>query len=155
VGAGGVGSRRILAGTVLGMCAKVRLVCACEWVSDATGASCGRSCLWGCHRFWSDKGVVAVRRSWCAGNDGEELGRIMPGYRMFQHQNFALVCFVIIAEVSMTEIGIQSWMSKARPGHQVANAMIVHFRVCLNIFNESRRLGVCLEFKVAGGWDQS
>jgi hypothetical protein len=31
----------------------------------------------------------------------------------------------------------------------------VHFRVCLNIFNEARRLGVCLEFIVAGGWDQS
>jgi hypothetical protein len=74
---------------------------------------------------------------------------------MFQHQNFASAHFVMVAKVSMTEILIQSQMSKARPGHQVANTMIVHFRACLGTFREARRLGVCVEFKVAGGWDQS
>jgi hypothetical protein len=54
VGVGEVG-RHILAGTVLGVCAKVGV-----GVSDATGAGCGRSCLWGCHGFWSDEEVVAV-----------------------------------------------------------------------------------------------
>jgi hypothetical protein len=54
LGVGEVG-RHILAGTVLGVCAKVGV-----GVSDATGAGCGRSCLWGCHGFWSDEEVVAV-----------------------------------------------------------------------------------------------
>jgi hypothetical protein len=104
VGVGGVG-RHILAGMVIGVCAKVGV-----GVSDATGAGCGRGCLWGCHgmkRWW---------QSWCAGNGSEELGKIVPRYRMFQHQNFALAHFMMVAEVSMTEILIQSQMSKAGLG---------------------------------------